>query len=271
MDENDLSILGYIPARADSKGIPNKHLRQLNGKRVIEYTLEAALESSYLDKIVVSTDSREVADIAIQYGVEVPFMRPGNLAGDSSVIVDSITHLIDYLEKYENYSPDIFVSLFPTNPFRRQGFVDEVIKQFLADKCKANDEGIHVAQLLACTEWPQGNVQYLQKTNDERGFEFWQGVKNVSAEKDCRFLRISGSISPHVYSLKVWKEKFGVKMTHTPPDRSDTGNEQWENSNTKRKMIRKAFVLKNEESVELDDPIDYFRAIAIARCTGKVR
>ena len=89
-------ILGLITARGGSKGLPRKNIRTLLGKPLIAWTIDQALSSKYLDKIVVSTDSKTIADISIEFGAEAPFLRPKKLATDTATSVDVINHALDY-------------------------------------------------------------------------------------------------------------------------------------------------------------------------------
>ena len=82
-------MLAIIPARAGSKGVIGKNIRILSGKPLIAHTINAAIDSKSVDRIIVSTDSEEIADIAIKYGAEVPFLRPTNISEDSSPILDN--------------------------------------------------------------------------------------------------------------------------------------------------------------------------------------
>ena len=92
-------ILGVILARGGSKGIPKKNIFPINGHPLISYTIAAALKSGLLDKVVVSTDSEEIAEIARQYGAEVPFIRPEELAGDEVPSNETLRHAVIESEK----------------------------------------------------------------------------------------------------------------------------------------------------------------------------
>ena len=100
-------IVALIPARGGSKGIKNKNIIDLCGKPLISYTIQAALESKYIDKVIVSTDSQEIADVAIKYGAEVPFLRPGELASDTSKTIDAVMHAVGELEKRKEEYADL--------------------------------------------------------------------------------------------------------------------------------------------------------------------
>lgn len=121
-------ILAVIPARGGSKGVPNKNIKELLGKPLIAYTIEQARNSQYIDRTVVSTDSPAIADIAVSYGAEVPFLRPEELATDQSGTIDVLVHAIDWLEKNENYKFDILVLLHATTPLREPEDIDHSIE-----------------------------------------------------------------------------------------------------------------------------------------------
>ena len=126
-------IVALIPARGGSKGIKNKNIIDLCGKPLISYTIQAALESKYIDKVIVSTDSQEIADVAIKYGAEVPFLRPGELASDTSKTIDAVMHAVGELEKRkEEY--DILILLQATQPLRTADDIDSAIELFIKNK-----------------------------------------------------------------------------------------------------------------------------------------
>ena len=126
-------ILALIPARGGSKGIPRKNIRLLAGTPLIAYSIEAALKSKYIEKVVVSTEDEEIAEISRRYGAEV-IERPKELARDDSPSMDVVFHVLDDL-KLKNYNPDIVVLLQPTSPLRRAEDVDNAIKLFLNSDC----------------------------------------------------------------------------------------------------------------------------------------
>jgi CMP-N-acetylneuraminic acid synthetase len=122
-----LEILGIIPARGGSKGIPRKNLAPLGGKPLIAWTCEAARASQRLTRTVVSTDDEEIAETARQLGMEVPFMRPAHLAGDDTPMVDVLLDLVATLGTKAQYRPDVVVLLQPTSPLRRAEHIDGVV------------------------------------------------------------------------------------------------------------------------------------------------
>lgn len=112
-----MKILGVIPARSGSKGIPGKNVRVLGGKPLIAHTIQAAA-LSYIDRIVVSTDSEDIASVARQFGVRVPWLRPHQLATDEASVVDVVLHALERLELDDGFCPDAVMLLQPTSPFR---------------------------------------------------------------------------------------------------------------------------------------------------------
>jgi CMP-N,N'-diacetyllegionaminic acid synthase len=118
------SVLAVIPARGGSKGLPRKNILDLAGKPLIAWTVEAAGSSSYIDRLILSSDDTEIAQVAKQWGCDVPFMRPAALAGDQSTSIDVALHALDSVaERY-----DYIVWLQPTTPLRLGLDIDAAIK-----------------------------------------------------------------------------------------------------------------------------------------------
>jgi N-acylneuraminate cytidylyltransferase len=120
-------ILALIPARGGSKGLPGKNLRLLHGKPLIAYSILAARSSSLVDRVIVSTDDPRIAEVAVEYGAEVPFMRPKELATDSSSIGDTVDFSLQKLSDEFDYAPDYLVEMYPTSPFRTKALVDRLL------------------------------------------------------------------------------------------------------------------------------------------------
>ncbi|MEM9681509.1 MAG: acylneuraminate cytidylyltransferase family protein [Bacteroidota bacterium] len=125
--------LGLIPARGGSKTLPRKNIKLLKGKPLIAYTIEAALESKRLDRVIVSTDDEEISEVALAYGAEVPFLRPTNLASDNSPDHDVIRHAIEYLSQEECLKVDNVIYLRPTTPFKTSLIIDKCIEKLNSD------------------------------------------------------------------------------------------------------------------------------------------
>lgn len=121
------TILAIIPARGGSKGLPRKNILPLLGKPLIAWTIERALASKYLDKVIVSTDDEEIARIAKDYGAEVPFLRPAELATDTATTIAAIHHALGFYKK-RGIGFDYLALLEPTSPLRAEGDIDKAIK-----------------------------------------------------------------------------------------------------------------------------------------------
>lgn len=120
-----MKILGIITARGGSKGIPGKNIKPLLGKPVIAYTIEAAQKSGVIDRLILSTDDPAIAEVAKQYGCEVPFMRPDELANDTAATLPVIQHAVKFLKEKEGYEPDYILVLQPTSPLRQAFHIKE--------------------------------------------------------------------------------------------------------------------------------------------------
>ena len=125
-----MKILGLIPARSGSKGIPNKNIKILNGIPLLGYVASDAKKSNLLSKLIISTDSLEIAEVAKKFGLEFPFLRPDQISGDKSPSVDFVRHAIITLrERGEEF--DAVCLLQPTSPFKPTGFIDRCLQTFL--------------------------------------------------------------------------------------------------------------------------------------------
>jgi len=125
-----MKTYAFIFARGGSKGLPNKNLRFLAGKPLIGWSIDVAKKVSCINRIIVSTDSHEIAEVAVSYGAEVPFIRPAELATDASSEWLSWRHALDYLTKQEGDLPDIMLSLPATAPLRSVDDVDKCINAY---------------------------------------------------------------------------------------------------------------------------------------------
>ncbi|MGX9933546.1 acylneuraminate cytidylyltransferase family protein [Virgibacillus salarius] len=123
-------ILAIIPARGGSKGIPRKNIIPIHNKPLIQYTIDEALLSNYLDEIIVSTDDKEIAQISINLGANVPYLRPEKLAQDHSRTIDTVMHVVEK-QKEHGYNYDYVVVLQPTQPLRKHWHIDEAIESVI--------------------------------------------------------------------------------------------------------------------------------------------
>lgn len=131
---NQKSVLALIPARGGSKGIKNKNIINLCGKPLIAYTVEAAKKSKYIDAVILTTDSEKIAEVAADFGAEVPFMRPAELAADKSKTIDAILHALKTLHDMGR-EYDVLVLLQPTQPLRTADDIDGALEKFIRTSC----------------------------------------------------------------------------------------------------------------------------------------
>lgn len=130
-----LNILGITLARGGSKSIPRKNIKLINGKPLIAYTIRAASESKYLTDYIVSTDDLEIANVAKEYGANVPFIRPPELASDTASSVSALQHAVDAMETLNDLTYDYIVELMATNPLKSTQDIDACIEILVSSNC----------------------------------------------------------------------------------------------------------------------------------------
>ena len=130
-------IVAIIPARSGSKGIPNKNIKLICDKPLIAFSIAVAKKSKLIDRVIVSTDSEEYAEIALEYGAEVPFLRPLSMSGDDAKDNGFIEHAISWFEDNESYLPNFFAHLRPTTPIRSCKVIDDALQSFIKSQFTA--------------------------------------------------------------------------------------------------------------------------------------
>jgi N-acylneuraminate cytidylyltransferase len=129
--------VALIPARAGSKGVPNKNIRPLGGYPLIAWSIAACLKADGIDRVIVSTDSGEYANLCREFGAEVPFLRPAAISGDNSTDFEFVQHALNWLAA-NGGEPEIIVHIRPTTPLRAPALIDQAVAQFCAqDKASA--------------------------------------------------------------------------------------------------------------------------------------
>ena len=131
---SSIKILGVIPARAGSKGIPNKNIIDLGGQPLIKYTIEAALGSNMITDCVVSTDSDDIASLAESLGLSCPFIRPKNLSDDKALSLPVIQHAVSFMENKHAIRYDAVIMLQPTTPLRTSEDIDQSLSILMSKK-----------------------------------------------------------------------------------------------------------------------------------------
>lgn len=148
-----MNILAIIPARSGSKSVPHKNIRDICGKPMIAYSIEHGLKSKYINRVIVSTDSEQYADIARSYGAEVPFIRPAEYATDTALDIDVFRHALSYLRDNEGYEADIVVQLRPTYPIRRIEDIDRMIELCMEDDSIDSVRSMSLAKEIPYKMW----------------------------------------------------------------------------------------------------------------------
>jgi len=144
MKKNKTNCIAVIPARGGSKRIPRKNIKDFFGKPLIAYSIEIALQSKLFDRIIVSTDDKEIAEIAEKYGAEVPFVRPKELSDDFTGTGDVVQHAISYLKK-QNLNYDYVCTIYATAPLLQKNYLIEGFEKI---------HGSNAKQAFAVTSMP---------------------------------------------------------------------------------------------------------------------
>ncbi len=192
-----MRALGIIPARGASKRVPRKNARLLGGKPLICYTIQAALQSTSIERLIVSTDDIEIARIAQECGAEVPFLRPAYLAKDTIPDQSVFLHTLVWLQERETYEPEIVLNLRPTTPFKSSRTIERVIHTMM----KTNADIVRTMTLVEGVNHPY----WMYKLSDTGQASPFLGDVNISEYYQRQLLppvyRINGvvdAIKPHI-------------------------------------------------------------------------
>ena len=180
----ELETLAIIPARGGSKALPRKNIRLLNGKPMIYYTIKEALESNLLNTIIVSTEDKEVADIATKYGVQV-IERPLQLAHDNTPSLPVFQHAIAFREETDGYHPDLVVILQATSPLRKVADIDGAIEKLLQTGC---DSVVSVCEVEHPLHW-------MFTLDGDRLSPIFEGREEITRRQDApKVYRLNGAV-----------------------------------------------------------------------------
>ncbi|MEZ8150894.1 acylneuraminate cytidylyltransferase family protein [Vibrio splendidus] len=217
---NNKRILAVIPARGGSKRLPRKNVLPLAGKPLINWSIEAGKKSQYIDRVFVSTDDKEIADAACQLDVELPELRPAELASDTAKTEDVLLYSLD------KFAPDvdIVVLLQPTSPLRTAEHIDEALELFM------KNEAFSVVSVTPC-EHPPLWSNTLPKDNSMGNFI---RPEALSRSQDInQYYRLNGAI--YIFDVKTLREYNEIRYT------SDTY----------------AYVMDNDVSFDIDTETDF--------------
>ena len=168
-------ILGIIPARGGSKGIPRKNIRLLNGKPLIAYTFETARQASQITRCILTTDDPEIAEIAQEHEIDVPFMRPAHLATDEATTLEVVLHAISAIEEAEQSLYDIIVLLQPTTPLR---IVDDITQSLTLIEQTNADSVVSFYQV------EHGHPYYMYTLEDGQPQPLMQIPRHITRRQD---------------------------------------------------------------------------------------
>lgn len=231
------NILGLIPARGGSKGLPRKNIKPLLGKPLIAWTIEQTLASKYLDKVIVSTDDKEIAEISKKYGAEVPFIRPRELATDEAKGIDVTLHAINWLKENDKQKQyDLIILLQPTSPLRTREDIDKAIELLFLKEAKAI---VSVCEVDHHPLW----ANTLPEDGCMKNF-IRREIMNKNRQELPVFYRLNGAIYLAYWNcLKEQKSFFGNRTF--------------------------AYVMPKDRSVDINNEIDFKLARNIVNTKGK--
>ena len=169
-----MKILGLIPARGGSKGVPGKNIKPLNGKPLLAYTAEIAMQSDLLAEVILSSDDVQIIEAAKSIHLQVPFIRPTELANDDTPTIDVVRHALDFYEQ-QNIFFDAVCLLQVTSPFRSLEFLNEAISKFIASGCDS---------LVSVQKVPhEFNPHWTFEVNLDGNLKIATGEKNIISRR----------------------------------------------------------------------------------------
>lgn len=217
------TVLAIIPARGGSKSIPNKNMASAGGNPLIQWTIATSLSAHMLERIIVTTDNREIAEFALKAGVEVPFLRPAKFAQDETPGIDPILHAIDWLAKHEDYHPDGVMMLQPTSPLRTALDIDNAIKLAIT----------HDADAVVSVTSVEHHPFWMKKLDT-------QGRMQDFLKIDKPIVRRQELPTLHALNGAIYLAKRPILLAH----------QTWYTKNTY------AYVMPPERSLDIDTPWD---------------
>jgi CMP-N,N'-diacetyllegionaminic acid synthase len=177
-------ILAIIPARGGSKGIPRKNIKELNGKALIAYSIEAAKKSKFIDRLIVTTEDEEIAKVSKSFGAEVPFLRPVDLAQDDTPGIKPILHAVNWFNK-EGSDFNYIMCLQCTSPFRKTEQIDEAIEKLASEGA---DSIVSVCESEVSPHW-------MKKIENGKMRDFLSDMPFYSRRQDIpKVYRLNGAI-----------------------------------------------------------------------------
>lgn len=224
------SLLAVIPARGGSKGLPNKNILDCAGKPLIEWTINAALGAMSLDEVFVSTDSEQIANVALLAGANVPFLRPEPLATDSSSVLDALVHAWTELRDANGKSFDYVMLLQPTSPLRTSAHIEAALNCYFSKRRSERDTLASVYQVQPKFGW------LMQMSPEREGYiNFCFDVRSGNAQRqDLQpYYMPNGAI----FILPGSTLSNGLYTSQTIP-----------------------FIMNSVDSIDIDTPYEFYQA-----------
>lgn len=236
--------VALIPARSGSMGILNKNIKLFHGKPLIAWTIELALKCNSIDRVIVSTDSLEIAELAKRYGAEVPFLRPQNISAANTSIEPVLKHAYEWLDKKESYRAQSLALLFPTNPLRRLSHLKRAINLYYEKKADTvltvNKSPAHYTPYWTLVKDKNNRVTYFDGSDLRGGYSRRQDFPlECFAKNDLVFI-----VNPeNLYSnpSSIFGDKVEFLETETIYDGDINTAEDWDVAE-----ITFEFLLRNE-------------------------
>lgn len=225
-----MKLLGVIPARGGSKSVPRKNLKSLAGKPLVAYVIEEALKSKLLNRVIVSTEDKEIARVARSYGAEVPFMRPKELARDEVSIIPVVQHAMRYLDENESWRADVIASIQPTSPFIEAADIDSAVTKLIKTRC---DSVVSVCKMV------HGHPYWAMKLEGDRLTPLNpKGHRYLQKQDLPPFYMLNGAL--YVRRRKVL--------------------ENWSGRDFALGKDVRAIVMDEAKSIDIDTPVDFMVA-----------
>lgn len=180
---NKEKLLIVIPARGGSKGVPGKNIKELDGKPLIQYTIDAARKIASDNHIIVSTDDQEIKYVVEKFGLKVPFLRPVELATDTSGSYEVLLHALNFYEM-ENSTPEYIILLQPTSPFRNEDHIKQALELYETN-----------LDMIVSVKETASNPYYVLREENELGFLVKSKEGNFTRRQDCpKVWELNGAI-----------------------------------------------------------------------------
>jgi CMP-N,N'-diacetyllegionaminic acid synthase len=217
-------MIAIIPARGGSKGLPGKNIKLLNDVPLIGHTILSAIKAKSISRVIVSTDDDEIAQIAKEWGAEVPFMRPSKLAGDEAMVMDAYLYTVDRLALEDNITINTFVALLPTVPLRLSTDIDAAVAIFFENNADS---------VISITEAPVPIDWYKKIGTNGTLIDFFVKANSVANRQELAKGHVpNGAI--YIFKTEKLRQTRQYYLEKTYP-----------------------YIMPRDRSADIDDPLDF--------------